>query len=240
MPWYYAVAERDHEIQNPTSAEKILLLGERLRLSPDSHVLDVACGKCGPAILLARKFGCAITGIERASEFAAEARERIAASGLADRIEVIEADASRAEIEPAGYDAAMCLGASFVWADLAGTLPHLRRATRPGGHVVVGEPYWRRWPLPDGIGDDGYVSLHDTVDRFRAAGLTVETLIDSSLDDWDRYETLHWQALEDWLAAHPGDPEADELRRRHEANRDGYLRWQRDLLGWAIFVGRNP
>ena len=130
MPWYYAVAERDHEIQNPTSAEKILLLGERLRLSPDSHVLDVACGKCGPAILLARKFGCAITGIERASEFAAEARERIAASGLADRIEVIEADASRAEIEPAGYDAAMCLGASFVWADLAGTLPHLRRATR--------------------------------------------------------------------------------------------------------------
>ena len=26
MAWYYAVAERDHDIQNPTSAEKIRLL----------------------------------------------------------------------------------------------------------------------------------------------------------------------------------------------------------------------
>jgi SAM-dependent methyltransferase len=240
MAWYYAVAERDHEIQNPTSAEKIRLLGERLRLAPETRVLDVACGKCGPAIILAREFGCAITGIERAPEFAAEARERVDASNLGDRIEIVEADASTVELEENGYDVAMCLGASFVWGDLAGTLPHLRRATGPGGHVVVGEPYWRRWPLPDGIADDGYVSLHDTVDRFHAASLVVVTLIDASLDDWDRYETLHWRALEEWLAANADDPDADEIRRRHEANRDAYLRWQRDLLGWAIFVARRP
>jgi SAM-dependent methyltransferase len=240
MPWYYAVAERDHEIQNPTSVDKIRLLGERLRLGPGSTVLDVACGKCGPAILLARAFGCAITGVERAPEFAAEARERIAAAGLADRVEVVEADASSLEIEAHRYDIAMCLGASFVWGDLGGTLPHLRRAARPGGHVVVGEPYWRRWPLPGGIADEGYVSLHDTVDRFRSAGLTVETLIDSSLDDWDRYETLHWRAAEEWLHANHDDPEAPDLQRRHETHRNDYLRWRRDLLGWAIFVARNP
>jgi SAM-dependent methyltransferase len=240
VPWYYAVAERDHEIQNPTSAEKIRLLGERLRLGPDTRVLDVACGKCGPAIILAREFGCTITGIERAHEFAAAARERIAGAGVGDRIGVVEGDASAAELGEHSYDVAMCLGASFVWGDLHGTLSQLRRAARPGGHVVVGEPYWRRWPLPDGIADDGYVSLHDTVDRFHAAGLIVVTLIDASLDDWDRYETLHWRALEEWLAANPDDPDADEIRRRHEQNRSAYLRWQRDLLGWAIFVARRP
>ena len=240
MPWYYAVAERDHEIQNPTSPAKLRLLGERLRLGPSSHVLDVACGKCVPAIILAREFGCAITGIERASEFVAEGRERVAASGLEERIEIVHADASAAEIEAARYDVAMCLGASFVWGDLNGTLPYLRRAARSGGHVVVGEPYWRRWPLPDGLADEGYVSLHDTVDRFRTVGLVIETLIDSSLDDWDRYQTLHWRALEEWLAAHADDPDAPEIRRRHEADRDAYLLWQRDLLGWAIFVTRNP
>ena len=239
MPWYYAVAERDHEIQNPTSVDKIRLLGERVRLGPGAHVLDVACGKCGPAIVLAREFGCTITGIERAPEFVAEARERIAAAGLADRIEVVEADASGIEIEADRYDVAMCLGASFVWGDLEGTLPHLRSAARPAGYVVVGEPYWRRLPLPEGLADDGYVSLHDTVDRFLAAGLTVQTLIDASLDDWDRYETLHWRALEEWLVANADNPEAPEIRRRHEANRAEYLRWQRDLLGWAIFVTRN-
>jgi cyclopropane fatty-acyl-phospholipid synthase-like methyltransferase len=47
MDWPWEIAERDHELQNPTSAEKIEQLGEHLRLGPDSRVLDVACGKAG-------------------------------------------------------------------------------------------------------------------------------------------------------------------------------------------------
>lgn len=43
----------------------------------------------------------------------------------------------------------MCLGASFVFGGLAGTLDALEPAVHPGGHAVVGEPYWRRWPLPE-------------------------------------------------------------------------------------------
>src|SRR5213592_4489884 len=156
MPWYYAVAERDHEIQNPTSPEKIRLLGERLRLGPDSHVLDLACGKAGPALILARDFGSRITAVERAAEFASVARERVRVAGLDGRVEIVERDAVEFELQPAAYDAAMCLGASFVWSDLAGTLAALAPATRTGGHVVVGEPYWRRWPRPAGVEDAGY------------------------------------------------------------------------------------
>jgi SAM-dependent methyltransferase len=240
MPWFHAVAERDHEIQNPTSPEKIRLLGERLRLGPESHVLDIACGKGGPALILARESGCSITGVERAAEFAAAARERVSAAGLADRIEIVESDAAELELEPGRYDVAMCLGASFVWDGLPGTLAALTPAARPGGHVVVGEPYWRRWPLPDGIAADGFVTPAETTERFRAAGLTVETLIASSDDDWDRYESLHWRALEEWLSENPDDPDAPEIRRRHETHRDEYLRWGRDLFGWAIFAARKP
>ena len=39
MPGWYAVVESKHELQNPTSAEKIRLLGERMELGPGSHVL---------------------------------------------------------------------------------------------------------------------------------------------------------------------------------------------------------
>jgi hypothetical protein len=42
VPWYYSIAERDHEIQNPTSPEKTRLLGEWLRLGPGTRVLDIA------------------------------------------------------------------------------------------------------------------------------------------------------------------------------------------------------
>ena len=52
MTWSWEVAERDHQIQDPTSAEKVRLLGEYLRLGASSRVLDLACGKAGPAIVL--------------------------------------------------------------------------------------------------------------------------------------------------------------------------------------------
>ena len=61
--------------------------------------------------------------------------------------------------------------------------------------------------------------------------------IASSEDDWDRCETLHWQAVEGWLAVNPDDPDAVEIRARHECHKRTYLRHGRDLLGWAIFVG---
>src|SRR6266540_2149375 len=145
MPWYHAVAERDHEIQNPTSPEKIRLLGERLRLGPETEVLDVASGKCGPAVILAGEFGCRIPAIERAPEFLASARERVAAAGLGDRIEIHEQDAAEADLGHDRYDVAMCLGASFVWGSLEGTLAALTPTAHDRGAVVVGEPYWRRW-----------------------------------------------------------------------------------------------
>ena len=73
IPRYFVVAEREHELQNPTSEDKLLLLGARLGLGPGSRVLDIASGRGGPAVLLAREFGCTIRGIEVAPEFLAVA-----------------------------------------------------------------------------------------------------------------------------------------------------------------------
>ena len=244
MPWYHAVVEREHELQNPTSAAKIRLLGERLRLGPGSHVLDVASGRGGPALVLASAFGCRITCVERSEEFDAVARRRVHEAGLEALVELVHADARDFPLEPARYDAALCLGASFVWDGLAGTLEALVPAVRPRGFVAVGEPYWRTWPLPDGFepdeSEEGFVTLAGTVERFGTEGLAPVTVIDASHDDWDRYESLHWLAAEDWLAENPDDPDAGTIRRQHEESRESYLRWQRDLLGWAIIAGRKP
>jgi hypothetical protein len=242
VAWWYAVVEAEHELQNPTSAEKIRLLGKRMRLGPDSQVLDVASGKAGPAIVLAREFGCRITCVERAAEFHEQAVERVQAAGLDGLIELVHGDAAAFPIEPGRWDAAMCLGASFVWHGLDPTLAALAPGVRDGGSVAVGEPYWRAWPLPDAFepdeGDD-FLELEPTVERFSEAGLEPVALIDGSQDDWDRYESLHWLALAEWLGANPEDTAAEEFRARGARHRERYLRWERDLLGWAIIVGRR-
>lgn len=235
--WFHGVAEREHELQNPTSDEKIRLLGGRMRLTPASRVLDVASGRGGPALVLAREFGCRITCIERFPGFAGVAEERARAAELDSLITVVTADARAVPLEPAVYDAALCLGASFVWDGLAGTLAALLPAVRPGGYVAVGEPYWRGWPLPNGVEDDGYLRLADTVSRFEEAGAPVVSLIASSEDDWDRYESLHWQACEEWLAENEGSADAERIRADYLRYKQGYLSFERELLGWAIFVG---
>jgi SAM-dependent methyltransferase len=242
MTWWHAVVESEHELQNPTSAEKIHLLGERLGLGPDSHVLDVASGRGGPAILLAREFGCRLTCVERAAEFVAVAQERIRTAELVDRIELVEADA--ATFEFGRYDAVLCLGATFVYGGLVPTLERLRAAAPL---LCVGEPYWRIWPLPpepqsdadERTGEQDWLPLPETVERVESTGVRVVSLITSSEDDWDRYESLHWQTLDRWLAANPGHPQAEEFRRRGAADRDRYLRWERAVMGWAIFVCRS-
>jgi SAM-dependent methyltransferase len=242
MPWFFAVVESKHELQNPTSPEKILLLGERLGLGPQSHVLDVGSGRGGPAVLLAGTFGCRMTCFERAGEFDAVARERVRGAGLEPLIELVHGDARELPLQSDHFDAALCLGASFIWDGLPGTLAALTAAVRPSEFIAVGEPYWRTWPLPKGFEPDpgeDFLSLPETVERFRSVGLAPVTLIDASFDDWDRYETLHWLAAEEWLHEHPGNAGAEDIRTRTEYHRELYLRSQRDLLGWAIIVGRK-
>jgi hypothetical protein len=240
--WWHAVVEAKHELMNPTSPEKIRLLGERLGLGPESHVLDIASGHCGPAILLADTYGCRLTCVERAPEFVAAARERVAAAGLADRIEIVESDAESFEL--GRYDAALCIGATFAYGGLVPTLERLRPAAPL---LAVGEPYWRMWPLPpdpfagehERTAESEWLPLLETVERIESTGVRVVSFIASSQEDWDRYESLHWQTLDEWLAANPGHPQADEFRERGAMHRRRYLGWERAAMGWAIFVCRT-
>jgi len=237
VTWPWEIVERDHEIQNATSAEKIKLLGSYLRLSPTHRVLDIACGKAGPALILASTYGCRITGIELRAAFADAARERIAAAGLESLVEVQTADASSLELDPAAWDVALCLGAAFVWGTIADAAAALHPAVRGGGMVAIGEPFWRHMPPPAGGHDGDFVSLADTVARFEGAGFATTGIIASSPDDWDHYESLHWRAVEEWLGEQPDHPDAAEVRARHEERRARYFHIDRAALDWAIFVG---
>jgi SAM-dependent methyltransferase len=242
MPWWFHVVESKHELQNPTSVEKIRLLGERMNLGADSRVLDIGSGRGGPAVLLAASFGCHLTCIEQSDAFADAARRRATYAGVEELVELFTADARDFPLEVDHYDAALCLGASFIWGTLPEAVAALAPTVHPDGFLAIGEPYWRTWPLPDGFETEegwDFLPLPETVARFETGVVEFVTLIASSQDDWDRYESLHWHALEDWLHENANDRDAERFREMGRRYRDAYLRWNRELLGWGIFVGRK-
>src|SRR5438309_3901941 len=95
MPWIHAInesaaAEFAEDVLNPMHPDKFRTLGKRIRLQAGQHVLDVGAGRCGPARILAREFGCRITAVEPYGEFIDAARERVAAAGLSDQFEFVQ------------------------------------------------------------------------------------------------------------------------------------------------------
>ncbi len=67
---------------------KLERMCELLELGPDDRVLEIGCGWGGFAIHAARTRGCRVTAITISHEQHRLARERVAAAGLADRIDV--------------------------------------------------------------------------------------------------------------------------------------------------------
>jgi cyclopropane-fatty-acyl-phospholipid synthase len=65
---------------------------DHLRLGPGDHVLEIGCGWGGFALFAAAEYGCRVTGLTISHEQARLARERVAAAGLAHRIEILEQD----------------------------------------------------------------------------------------------------------------------------------------------------
>ena len=80
-------------------------LGEVIGLTPDSRVLDVACGRGASAVYLARQFGCHVTGVDYGVENVAGAQAHAAEGGVAHLTRFRQGDAERLPFEDGTFDA---------------------------------------------------------------------------------------------------------------------------------------
>ena len=145
---FYGITHADHVVCNPTSSERLDELIGLLDLPPGAAVWEAACGKGELLVRLAERHRIRGTGVDISPYEIVVARERAAARVPAAELTFIEGDAAAHPPEPASVDLAVCLGASWIWGGHRGTLQALRRFAKPGGLVLVGEPYWRREPEP--------------------------------------------------------------------------------------------
>jgi hypothetical protein len=87
---------------------------------------------------------------------------------------------------------------------------------------------------------DLFSTLENTVAVGRDEGLTPLYVVPSPTEDWDRYEFLQLRAAERFANSNPDDPDVPALLERARRERDDYLRWGRDGVGWAIMLFQRP
>ncbi len=241
---FFAAIERYHSIQNPTSEEKLDLAASYCRLRDGMRVLDAGCGKGWMLRRLASRFAIEATGLEINPAFAAEARRLAQEQGLTNRIKIVEGPALDFHPEPASYDLVMCIGASFALGGFEPAMEWMTRAAKPGATIAIGEIFARQLPFPDEVTGDGHSlgyeprTLWMTVERMRAHGLILRGIVEASDDEWNRYESLHWQAAVDWALENPGNPDAKTMIDPSSGQRF-YFEIDRRCIGWAIFVLQN-
>jgi SAM-dependent methyltransferase len=239
---YFDITHREHIFCNPMSVEKFEELIALLRLEPGAHVLDIAMGKGEFIIRMAERYEIKGTGIDLSPYFVSDAEEKYKERVPDAHLTFLEMDgANYRPDKPESFDLVACIGASWIYGGHKETLKTLKAMAAPGSWVVVGEPYWRQEPAAaylEAIGQErSSFGMHcENAEAGQTLGLELVYTMASNPDDWDRYEGLQWYAATEWADMHPDDPDAGEVLKRVGEDRENFLRWGRDTIGWSIYV----
>lgn len=88
MTYSSAIFESAEESLASAQLRKIDRVARKSRIRPEHHILEIGCGWGSFAINVARRTGCRVTGITLSEEQLRFARERVAALGLDDRVDL--------------------------------------------------------------------------------------------------------------------------------------------------------
>ncbi|MFF5897091.1 SAM-dependent methyltransferase [Streptomyces argenteolus] len=242
LPRIFTIRESNHRIHNPLTADKFATLGASLRLPAGTRVLDLASGSGEMLCTWARDLGFRGTGVDISTLFTAQARARAAELGVADQVEFVHGDAA-GHVADQPVDLAACVGATWIGNGVPGTIELLQRSLRPGGMMLIGEPFWRRTPP----GEETAKACHATsiadflllpalIEQFQELGYDVVEMMLADQHSWDRYAAAQWLSMRRWLDEHPDDELAPEVREELTAEPAHYARYGREYLSWGVFA----
>ncbi|HET6816216.1 MAG TPA: class I SAM-dependent methyltransferase [Mycobacteriales bacterium] len=173
-----------------------------LSLGPDSVLLDLACGRGGYGLWLARETGCRLVGVDFSAVAIDDASRRVGTFGLDGRAEFRLGDLRATGLPDGAVDAVLCVDAIQFASDgdadgVKAAAAEVGRVLRPGGRAAL-----TTWEPLD-RDDEALPPRIRAVDL--AAALPAGGLVDVSVvdrPDWHALECALWAEV---MALDPGD-----------------------------------
>ncbi|HEY5200942.1 MAG TPA: class I SAM-dependent methyltransferase [Acidothermaceae bacterium] len=158
-----------------------------LRVGPGQRLVDLACGRAGVGLWLARATGAQLTGVDWSPVAVSEAAARAPQFVPAGRASFVVGDLAATALESDSADGAVCADAVFFAADRVAVFAEMARILRPGGRFI--------FTADESDDTDRQTAVPDWGPIVRAGGLDVVS----------RQEIPHWhedlkRMYDGWLA----------------------------------------
>lgn len=114
-------------------------LARALDLRPGQRVLDVASGRGGTAVLLAREFGTRVDGVDLGEGLLAVAEQAAGEAGAAESVRFAPGDAEALPFGDGAFDAVVCECAFCTFPAKARAAREFARVLAPGGYLGLAD-----------------------------------------------------------------------------------------------------
>ena len=205
------------------TADEWLSFADHLRIGRGADVLEIGSGSGGPAVYLAERRWCRLTGVD-INEFGVRNGNALAeARGVADRVHFCAVDADGPLPFDAGrFDAIICTDAIAHIRDRVATFREWNRVLRPGGRVLFTDALVITGPLSNeelatrsAIGFFQFVPPDENERLLKKAGLRVLRVDDVTQNAADVARRWHnaRERYRDQLVAREGRTNFEGLQR---------------------------
>jgi SAM-dependent methyltransferase len=122
------------------------LIQKHVNLSPETKVLDLACGKGAVSIRIAERFQIKVKGVDILPEFIENAKQKASEHEVMDLCEFVIGDINEALENEKDYDVVVFGAVGAVLGSPPDMLRKLKSVIKPSGYVLIDECY-----LPDNV-----------------------------------------------------------------------------------------